>query len=88
MTPLGWLGRKTSTFISHNIWSSLYVYVFNFTALWANSADDKLIMFLIFPRKQDLTFHANCLRAWNIHYENMPIQIYWKFYHQKMKIFW
>ena len=23
-----------------------------------------------------------------IHYENMPIQVYWKFYHQKMKIFW
>ena len=22
-----------------------------------------------------------------IRYENMPIQIYWKFYHQKMKIF-
>ena len=22
-----------------------------------------------------------------LHYENMPIQIYWKFYHQKMKIF-
>ena len=21
------------------------------------------------------------------HYENMPIQIYWNFYHQKMKIF-
>ena len=21
------------------------------------------------------------------HYENVPIQIYWKFYHQKMKIF-
>ena len=21
------------------------------------------------------------------HYENMPIQIYWKFYHQMMKIF-
>ena len=21
------------------------------------------------------------------HYENMPIQLYWKFYHQKMKIF-
>ena len=21
------------------------------------------------------------------HYKNMPIQIYWKFYHQKMKIF-
>ena len=22
-----------------------------------------------------------------LHYENKPIQIYWKFYHQKMKIF-
>ena len=22
-----------------------------------------------------------------IHYENMPIQIYWKFHHQKMNIF-
>ena len=21
------------------------------------------------------------------HYQNMPIQIYWEFYHQKMKIF-
>ena len=21
------------------------------------------------------------------HYENLPIQIYWKFYHQQMKIF-
>ena len=25
--------------------------------------------------------------AQGIHYENIPIQIYWKFYHQKMKIF-
>ena len=22
-----------------------------------------------------------------LHYENTPIKIYWKFYHQKMKIF-
>ena len=22
-----------------------------------------------------------------LHYEDMPIQIYWKFYHQKLKIF-
>ena len=22
-----------------------------------------------------------------VHYENMPIQIYWKFYHHKMKFF-
>ena len=30
--------------------------------LWGNSADDRLmIFFLFFPRKQDLTFHANCL---------------------------
>ena len=32
-----------------------------FNALWANSVDDKLGIFLfIFPRKQDLTLHANC----------------------------
>ena len=24
---------------------------------------------------------------YSLHYENMHIQIYWKFYHQKMKIF-
>ena len=38
-----------------------------FTTLWTNSADDKLIFF---PRKKDLTFHANCLHwrqfAWNV----------------------
>ena len=34
-----------------------------FTTLWANPADDKTDdIFLIFPRKQDLTFHANCLK--------------------------
>ena len=34
-----------------------------FTKLLANSADYKsLIVFLFFPRKQDLTFHANCLQ--------------------------
>ena len=33
-----------------------------FTTLRANSADDKLmIFFFVFPRKQDLAFHANCL---------------------------
>ena len=29
--------------------------------LWADSADDKLILFLIFLIKQVLTFYANCL---------------------------
>ena len=24
---------------------------------------------------------------WEVHYENTPIQIYWEFYHQKIKIF-
>ena len=33
-----------------------------FTTLWPNSADNKLMMFSCFPRKQDLTFHANCLQ--------------------------
>ena len=41
------------------------------TPLWANSADDKLMLFFtFFPRKKALTFRANCLLrrrqfAWN-----------------------
>ena len=34
-------------------------------------------------QKMSLTFQLYK----STHYENMPIQIYWKFYHQKMKIF-
>ena len=38
-----------------------------FTTHWANSADDKpMIFFLIFPRKQTLIFYANSKFAWNI----------------------
>ena len=42
-----------------------------FTTLLPNSADDKLVIVsLIFPRKQGLTFHANCLQwrqfAWPV----------------------
>ena len=48
---------------------SLGALALNFTTLWVNSADDKDYFFLIFPRKLDLTFHANCLQwrqfAWN-----------------------
>ena len=37
-----------------------------FTTLWANSAENKLVIFfLFFSRKQDLTFHTNCL-LWNV----------------------
>ena len=33
--------------------------------------------------------HQGYLKEMHIvHYENTPIQIYWKFYHQKLKIFW
>ena len=28
-----------------------------------------------------------CLQTWRYHYENKPIQIYWKFYRQKLKNF-
>ena len=36
--------------------------ILTFTCLWANSADDKLMMFFffIFPRKYTLTIYANC----------------------------
>ena len=39
-------------------------YIVTFTTLFANSADDKLVIFFLinyFPRKPDLTFRANCL---------------------------
>ena len=31
--------------------------------------------------------HSNFFNYFLEHYQNTPIQIYWKFYHQKMKIF-
>ena len=41
----------------------IYIYIINFTTLWAISAGDKLMIFFFyfFPEKKDLTFHANCL---------------------------
>ena len=36
-----------------------------FTTPWANSADEKLVISSLFPRKQDLKFHANCLQHAN-----------------------
>ena len=52
----------------YNIISLVLVTVVTF---WANLADDKLLyFFFIFPRKQVMTFHANCLHwrqfAWNV----------------------
>ena len=42
-------------------WSGSIYLTFIYTILWADSADDKLmIFFFYFPRIQDLTFHANC----------------------------
>ena len=39
-------------------------------------------------KKTTVRREANTSRPqWSYHYENMPIQIYWKFYHQKMKVF-
>ena len=32
-------------------------------------------------------FNPTELKKFGPHYENKPIQIYWKFYHPKMKIF-
>ena len=36
------------------------VIILTFTTLGAYSAEDKLVIFFTFPKKQDLTFHANC----------------------------
>ena len=48
--------------------------ILTLNTLWANSADKKLmIYFLIFPRKQNMSFHANCL---NLH--EMSKLLFWK----------
>ena len=45
-----------------------------FTTLWANSADDKLMIFLFFfAKKYALKFHANCLQRNNLHEMSKPI---------------
>ena len=49
-----------------------------------SSADILFIMIkILFVQKFEVFFGFVYL----YHYENMPIQIYWEFYHQKMKIF-
>ena len=46
---------------------------FILTTLLANSTDEKfMIFFYMFPRKQDLTFHANCLH-WRQYAQNVKI---------------
>ena len=54
-----------------------------FTTLLASSADEKLMtLFLLFPRKQDLIFHANCLIGDNLHELLNPV-----FYEKIRKLF-
>ena len=81
---------SSSKILTHNI---LHKAFFTLTMLWANSADDKLMMFfLFFPRKEDLTLHANCLPrrqfAWNVksYFQGKIIKVFknvvvcWNFY--------
>ena len=47
----------------NQMFAAVVISALTFTTLWANLADNKLItvyFFLIFIRKQYLTFHANC----------------------------
>ena len=43
---------------------------FPFFALWVKFSADDILKYFFSPRKQDLTFHANCLQwrkfAWNV----------------------
>ena len=99
MTPLGWLGRKTSTQTnkllwlepcSGHMWESQVLLtdgqvVFPQVLRFSPTFDERSARYkwnileravkpksknLIFSRKQDLTFHANCLQwrqfAWNV----------------------
>ena len=59
MTPLGWLGGKTSTQTIN---------------LWANSADDKLmIFFLFFPENRMQHFMQIVFNGDNLHEMSMPV---------------
>ena len=49
-----------------------YILSLTVTALWADSADDKLmIIFLVFPRKQDLTFEMSNPVFWKKNKKNI-----------------
>ena len=37
--------------------------------------------------RSSMSIRNSCTYTDRLHYENTPIQIYWKFYHQKMAIF-
>ena len=46
--------------IFQNVSAAAVISALTFTTLRANSADDQLVIFRIFPGKQDLKFHASC----------------------------
>ena len=51
-----WRNKKNTLLLSG---VCQHVFYITYNTLWANSADDNLIIFfLFFPRKQDLTIHA------------------------------
>ena len=56
----------------------LWLITLTFTALGTSSEDHKLItfFFLIFPRKQDLKFHAKYFHWWQCAWNAKPV--YWK----------
>ena len=138
-----WYIVKIGVIVVYNAWqyvmSLTFSYLLTFTTLWANSAGEKLMIFvfyIIFLRKQDLVFAIlhnkkwttviiiamnisylrlrnwsgcydsvdskapkstaattpndkvlHCTLCFTQHYENTPIQIYWKFYNQNRRIF-
>ena len=58
----------THTFEYQNLQNAINLY-----NLWADSADDMLMIFVwIFPKKQDLKVHANCLQG-NLHEMSKPV---------------
>ena len=67
------LSIRTADFLL--LTSAFYIHTFNFQLLIFT------LQFLSFY------FQLTTFMFMTSHYENMPILIYWKFYHQKMKIF-
>ena len=54
---------------------------------WSDCEDAHADLALRCLHISNATFLHDVTICFADHYENKPIQIYWKFYHQKMKIF-
>ena len=79
-TPTLLCGRVKDACVTLALKASIHVMM---TMIWRFTSLSTLLK--SYPDKERVTM--KCSVQWSARYKNTPIQIYWKFYHQKMKIF-